>query len=211
MTPALASPAGSTPADPTTVGATTAAGTGPSGRLDPEQVRELMASHIDTYQDFPEPGVLFRDITPLLRDPESFHAVIGHWSAILPEQVDLVVGVEARGFVLGAPLAYEMGAGFVPARKAGKLPGAPRSISYDLEYGSAQIEIAVDALPRGARVMVVDDLLATGGTAAATIELVRRFDVELLGVSFLLELEGLGGRDRLPADVPVVTVESVQN
>jgi adenine phosphoribosyltransferase len=208
MTPALVTPAGSTPSGSTTGGS---GGGRSAARLEPEQVRELMASHIDTYQDFPEPGVLFRDITPLLRDPESFRAVIGHWSAILPERVDLVVGVEARGFVLGAPLAYEMGAGFIPARKAGKLPGTPRSISYDLEYGSAQIEIAVDALPRGARVVVVDDLLATGGTAAATIELVRRFDVELLGVSFLLELEGLGGRDRLPADVPVVTVESVPN
>jgi adenine phosphoribosyltransferase len=175
------------------------------------EVEALMASHIDTFQDFPEPGVLFRDITPLLRDAEAFRRVIGHWSAILPERVDLVVGIEARGFVLGAPLAYEMGAGFVPARKAGKLPGSPRSIRYDLEYGSAEIEIAVDALPRGARVVVVDDLLATGGTAAAVLELVRRFDVELLGVSFLLELEGLGGRDRLPGDVPVTVVDSVVN
>ncbi|PWH05885.1 adenine phosphoribosyltransferase [Brachybacterium endophyticum] len=179
--------------------------------LEPSQLEALMSSHIETFPDFPEPGVLFRDITPLLRDPEAFRAIIGHWGAVLPKEIDLVVGVEARGFVLGAPLALSLGAGFVPARKAGKLPGSPRSISYDLEYGSAEIEIGVDSLPRGTRIVVVDDLLATGGTAAATIELVREFDVELLGVSFLLELEGLGGRDRLPAGVPVTALSTVPN
>jgi adenine phosphoribosyltransferase len=124
--------------------------------------------------------------------------------------VDYVVGIEARGFVLGAPLAYSIGAGFVPARKAGKLPGSPRSITYQLEYGSATVEIAQGALPAGSRVLVVDDLLATGGTAAAAAELIGSFDVELLGVSFLVELEGLGGRDRIK-DLPVTTVWQIRN
>ena len=120
------------------------------------------------------------------------------------------MGTEARGFVLGAPLAYELGAGFVPVRKAGKLPGAPASLRYDLEYGSAEVQIQKDALPAGARTLVVDDLLATGGTAAATVELTRTFGVELLGASFLIELEGLQGRERLP-DVPITTVWSIPN
>lgn len=170
-----------------------------------ERIAALRGSHIAEYPDFPSPGVLFRDITPLLRDAVALRDVIHHWTALVPPDVEYVVGTEARGFVLGAPLAYELGAGFVPVRKAGKLPGRPAGLRYDLEYGSAEIQIPEDSLPTGARTLVIDDLLATGGTAAATIELTRRFDVELLGATFLIELAGLGGRRRLP-DVPVSTI-----
>ncbi|WP_114856074.1 adenine phosphoribosyltransferase [Brachybacterium sp. YJGR34] len=175
-----------------------------------EQVEALRRTHIAEYPDFPTPGVLFRDITPLLRDAAALRAVIRHWTSMLPDGIEYIVGTEARGFVLGAPLAYELGAGFVPARKAGKLPGDPASLRYDLEYGSAEIQIPENSLPAGARTVVVDDLLATGGTAAATIELAHRFEVELLGASFLIELEGLGGRDKLPG-VPLTAVWTLPN
>lgn len=177
---------------------------------DAEKVAALLGTHIAEYPDFPEPGVLFRDITPLLRDAAALRTVINYWVSMLPEDIEYIVGTEARGFVLGAPLAYELGAGFVPVRKAGKLPGNPASLRYDLEYGSAEVQIQQGALPEGARTLVVDDLLATGGTAAATVELTRTFGVELLGASFLIELEGLQGRDRLP-DVPITTVWSIPN
>lgn len=167
-------------------------------------------SHIALYPDFPEPGVLFRDITPLLRDPKAFRDVLTYWMSILPTGVDIIVGTEARGFVFGAPLAFELGLGFVPVRKAGKLPGSPRSHSYDLEYGSATVEIANGAIPTGTRVLVIDDLLATGGTARATVDLVRAFGAEVAAASFLIELEGLGGRERL-TDVPLSAVWSVPN
>ena len=182
-----------------------------TGPIDtPEQMDELRRSHIAEFPDFPEPGILFRDITPLLGDGDALRRVIRYWCSLLPDNIEYVVGTEARGFTLGAPLAYELGAGFVPARKAGKLPGSPRTVRYDLEYGSAAVEIPAKALPRGARTLVVDDLLATGGTAAATIELTREFEVELLGASFLIELQGLSGRDRLPG-VDITTVWSIPN
>lgn len=175
-----------------------------------EQVEEIRRTHIAEYPDFPTPGVLFRDITPLLRDARALRMVIQHWISTLPEGIEYVVGTEARGFVLGAPLAYEIGAGFIPVRKAGKLPGNPATLSYDLEYGSATVQIPEDSLPAGARTLVVDDLLATGGTAAATVSLVRQFDVELMGATFLLELEGLRGRDLL-TDLPVSAVWTIPN
>lgn len=176
----------------------------------PGKIRALLDSHIAEYPDFPEPGVLFRDITPLLRDPQALRTVIRYWISMLPKDIEYIVGTEARGFMLGAPLAYELGAGFVPVRKAGKLPGSPATLGYDLEYGSAVVQIPQDSLPAGARTLIVDDLLATGGTAAATVELARRFDVELLGASFLIELEGLEGRSRLPG-IPLTTVWSISN
>lgn len=176
----------------------------------PEQIQALLASHIAEYPDFPEPGVLFRDITPLLRDGDALRTVIRHWAELVPADVEVVVGTEARGFVLGAPLAYELGAGFVPVRKAGKLPGTPRSRTYDLEYGTATVEIPDGALAPGTRVLVVDDLLATGGTAAATVALARESGAEVLGASFLIELQGLEGRSRLE-DVDVTTVWSIAN
>lgn len=176
----------------------------------PERIHELMASRIAEFPDFPEQGVLFRDITPLLADGPAMREVIAYWCSLLPDDVDVIVGTEARGFVLGAPLAYELGVGFVPVRKAGKLPGFPRSVTYSLEYGTATVEIAQGAITAGQRVVIVDDLLATGGTAVATAELVRDFDADLLGASFLIELEGLGGRDRL-GDLPVSALWSIPN
>ena len=174
------------------------------------RIDALRRTHIAEYPDFPTPGVLFRDITPLLRDAKALRTVIQHWISTLPEGIEYVVGTEARGFVLGAPLAYEIGAGFIPVRKAGKLPGSPATLSYDPEYGSATVQIPEDSLPAGARTLVVDDLLATGGTAAATVALVRQFDVELLGATFLLELEGLRGRDLLTG-LPVSAVWTIPN
>lgn len=176
----------------------------------PVQIESLLRSHISEHPDFPIPGVLFRDITPLLRDAAALRTVIRHWTTLLPERVEYVVGTEARGFVLGAPLAYELGAGFIPVRKAGKLPGEPAGVTYELEYGTARVEIPQDSFPAGARVLLVDDLLATGGTAAATLELVRRFDVEVLGASFLIELAALEGRERL-AGVELSTVWTLQD
>lgn len=176
----------------------------------PEQIEALRRTHIAEYPDFPEPGVLFRDITPLLRDGAALRTVIEHWARLLPEGIEYIVGTEARGFVLGAPLAYELGAGFIPVRKAGKLPGNPATLEYDLEYGSAVIQIPEESLPAGARTLVVDDLLATGGTAAATVALAERFGVEVLGASFLIELEGLNGREKL-GDLPISTVWSFPN
>lgn len=153
--------------------------------------------------DYPIPGILFRDITPLLAHPAGFAqalSVMGSpWTA---EDIEVVVGIEARGFILAAPIALELHAGFVPVRKAGKLPGATRAVAYDLEYGQAVLEIGENAITPGARVLVVDDVLATGGTVAATIQLLRDGGAEVVGVSMLMELMALGGRARL-GDIPV--------
>ncbi|MFJ5914913.1 adenine phosphoribosyltransferase [Streptomyces ardesiacus] len=159
---------------------------------------ELLLSRIRDVADYPEPGVVFKDITPLLADPAAFAAltdalaeVAGHTGATK------VVGLEARGFILGAPVALRAGLGFIPVRKAGKLPGATLSQSYDLEYGSAEIEVHAEDLSAGDRVLVVDDVLATGGTAEASLELIRRAGAEVAGLAVLMELGFLGGRARL--------------
>nr|WP_297427542.1 adenine phosphoribosyltransferase [uncultured Actinotalea sp.] len=157
------------------------------------RVREL----IHDVPDYPEPGVVFKDITPLLADGPTFRAVVDHMAATAPGPVDLVVGMEARGFILGAPVAAALGAGFIPARKAGKLPRETVTGAYDLEYGSAVLEVHADTIGHGARVLVVDDVLATGGTAAATVELVGRTGGEVVGLSFLMELGFLRGREKL--------------
>ncbi|MBC7291239.1 MAG: adenine phosphoribosyltransferase [Actinotalea sp.] len=157
------------------------------------RVREL----IHDVPDYPEPGVVFKDITPLLADGPTFRAVVHHMAAGAPGPVDLVVGMEARGFILGAPVAAALGAGFIPARKAGKLPRETVTGAYDLEYGSAVLEVHADTIGHGARVLIVDDVLATGGTAAATVELIGRTGGEVVGLSFLMELGFLHGRDRL--------------
>jgi adenine phosphoribosyltransferase len=148
--------------------------------------------------DFPKPGILFYDITTLLRDADSFREVIKHMAeAVEGEQIDLVVGMESRGFIFAAPLADRLGAGFVPVRKLGKLPAETIEVEYDLEYGTATLEIHRDAITPGQRVLVVDDLLATGGTVLGTIELVRRLGGEIAGLSFMVELTALGGRSKL--------------
>jgi adenine phosphoribosyltransferase len=156
-------------------------------------------SLIRAIPDFPIPGILFRDITPLLKDKRGFRAAIDLFVARFNGQaIDYVVGIEARGYMLGAPLAYRIGAGFVPVRKPGKLPFERLTESYALEYGTNSLEIHSDALDDGDRVLVVDDLLATGGTAAATCRLLERLGAEVVALAFLIELEALGGRDALP-------------
>ncbi len=148
--------------------------------------------------DFPKPGILFYDITTLLRDGDAFREVIDRMAdAVKGEKIDVVVGMESRGFIFAAPLADRLGAGFVPVRKLGKLPAETLEVEYDLEYGTATIEIHRDAISKGQRVLVVDDLLATGGTVIGTIELVRRLGGEIAGLSFMVELTALGGRDKL--------------
>lgn len=147
--------------------------------------------------DFPKPGVTFKDITPLLADPSAFAAVIADQSARHTGQVDLVAGIEARGFILGAALAHALGVGFIPVRKAGKLPGRTASLAYDLEYGSATIEVHADDIAEGARVLLVDDVLATGGTAAAAWDLLTSVGAEVVGLEVVIELTALQGRARL--------------
>jgi adenine phosphoribosyltransferase len=163
--------------------------------------RDLVLSRIRDVRDFPEPGILFKDITPLLADPTAFAVVIDEFSSLAGGSrlgpVDKIVGIEARGFILAAPVAVALGVGFVPVRKEGKLPGATLRGSYALEYGEATIEVVTDAFAAGDRVLVIDDVLATGGTAEATIELVRRAGADVVGVAVLLELSFLGGRSRV--------------
>ena len=157
-----------------------------------------LAARIRDIPDFPKPGILFKDITPLLLDPESLRLAVrelADWAR--PREVDFVVAAEARGFILGAALAIELGAGFVPARKPGKLPSNTISADYILEYGVDSLEMHSDALAHGARVLVHDDLLATGGTARALADLVDGTGAEVVGCAFLVELTFLGGRDRL--------------
>ena len=157
-----------------------------------------LASRIRDIPDFPKPGIQFKDITTLLKDGESFKAAIdGLLAQIGDRAVDAVVGMESRGFIFGAPVAYALGVGFVPVRKLGKLPADVVSIEYELEYGSATLEMHKDALAPGARVLVVDDLLATGGTVAGTIELVKQLRGEIVALAFLIELTFLKGRERL--------------
>jgi adenine phosphoribosyltransferase len=155
-------------------------------------------SLIRAIPDFPIPGILFRDITPLLKDKQGFHAAIDlfveHFKG---KSIDYVVGIEARGYMLGAPLAYALGAGFIPVRKPGKLPYETYTESYALEYGTNSLEVHADALKQGDKVVVVDDLLATGGTAAATLRLLERLGASVQAFAFLVELEALHGRQAL--------------
>jgi adenine phosphoribosyltransferase len=155
-------------------------------------------SYIRAIPDFPIPGILFRDITPLLKDKQGFKGAIDLFvDAYKDRKIDYVVGIEARGYMLGSPLAYAIGAGFVPVRKPGKLPFEKLTESYALEYGTNSLEIHSDALGNADRVLVVDDLLATGGTAAATSRLLERLGARVEGFAFLIELEDLKGRDAL--------------
>src|ERR671934_691825 len=157
-----------------------------------------LRAHIRDIPDFPKPGIVFRDITPLLLYPPGFDEAVhrlASWSR--PRDVDLVVAAEARGFILGGALARELGAGVVPARKPGRLPAETVSVEYILEYGIDALEVHADALAHGARVLVHDDLLATGGTARALAELVEKLGAHVVGCAFLVELAFLGGRERL--------------
>jgi len=149
--------------------------------------------------DFPKKGILFYDITTLLKDKLGFATLIDALSEhYLDKDVDLVLGMEARGFIFGPALAYRLNAGFVPVRKPGKLPAATAKVEYDLEYGSNTLEIHKDAIQKGQRVIIVDDLLATGGTAAATVELAKSLGADIAGLGFVVELDFLKGREKLP-------------
>jgi len=163
---------------------------------DPALAQQVLARVRDV-PDYPQPGVLFKDINPMLADGPVLGAVIDALGERYGGRVDAVAGVEARGFVLGAPLAVRLGVGFVPVRKAGKLPCELVTASYDLEYGTAQIQVQSDAFTPGARVVVVDDVLATGGTAAAACDLVERAGAVVVELAVLIELTSLAGRDRL--------------
>lgn len=156
-----------------------------------------VAASLREIPDFPEPGVVFKDFTPLLLDAALRDRVVADVVGRHAGSVDVVIGVEARGFILGAMIAHQLGVGFVPVRKAGKLPAATHAVSYTLEYGSATVEMHTDAIRPGQRVLVVDDVLATGGTAAATVDLVRQCGGETVAVEVVLELGFLHGRDRL--------------
>jgi adenine phosphoribosyltransferase len=159
---------------------------------------EDLRAKIREIPDFPKPGILFYDITTLLKDAAAYKdAVDLMLEPYRGADIDLVVGMESRGFIFSAPMAYELGAGLVPVRKLGKLPAETLSVEYALEYGSNTLEIHRDAIEPGQKVLIVDDLLATGGTVKGTIELVERLKGELVGLSFLVELSFLNGRDRL--------------
>jgi len=164
----------------------------------PQDLTALLTKRIRDVPDFPEPGVLFKDITPLLADHVAFagvvDTVVNHYGR---GAMDKVVGIEARGFILAAPIAYHFGAGMVPVRKQGKLPGATLTSSYALEYGTAVVEVQADAFQAGDRVLIVDDVLATGGTIEATIDLVERAGATVSGIAVLIELGFLDGRKRL--------------
>ncbi len=158
---------------------------------------------IRSIPDFPKPGIVFRDITTLLKDAEAFRQAVDEMAgAFADEKVDLIVGVESRGFIFGGAMAYKLGVGFVPVRKPGKLPAETVKAEYELEYGKDAIEIHKDAIQPGQKVLLVDDLLATGGTMAATVELVKKLGAEIVGIVFLIELAFLNGREKL-AGYPV--------
>ena len=168
-----------------------------------------LASLVRDVPDYPQPGIVFKDLTPLFADAAGFKEAVDLIAAQHPVgTVDAVVGIEARGFLLAAPVAYLLGAGVVPVRKPGKLPGPVHERSYDLEYGSNTLEVHQDALASGARVLVIDDVLATGGTAAAAVHLIERCGATVVGVAVLLELTFLHGRDAL-AGVDVQAVLTV--
>jgi adenine phosphoribosyltransferase len=167
-----------------------------------------LKSLIRDVPDFPKPGIVFRDITTLLRDPAGLRYTIDCLAEKLNVaglNAECIVGMESRGFIIGAPLAYKLGIGFIPVRKSGKLPSLVYSVEYELEYGMDRLEVHQDALQPGSKVLIVDDLIATGGTASATAKLVQQIGCELVGFGFIIELLDLQGRKNLP-DVPIVTL-----
>ena len=160
--------------------------------------KEHLEDYVLTIPDFPEPGIMFRDITSLIQDPDGLaDAVDGLTDAVKDLDFDLVLGLESRGFIFGTPIAYNLKKGFIPVRKKGKLPRETVSASYDLEYGQATIEIHKDAIKKGQRVIIVDDLIATGGTLEAACKLVEELGGEVAGIVVVMELAGLNGREKL--------------
>ncbi|MFD9605710.1 adenine phosphoribosyltransferase [Streptomyces sp. NPDC059970] len=175
-----------------------------------ESTRELLLSRIRDVPDYPKPGVMFKDITPLLADPLAFAALTETLAELCVRHgATKIVGLEARGFILAAPVAVRAGLGFVPVRKVGKLPGATLSQAYELEYGTAEIEIHAEDLSADDRIMVIDDILATGGTAEASLELIRRAGAEIAGVAVLMELGFLDGRARLEQGLAGAPLEAL--
>ncbi len=172
-----------------------------------DELTQLITTHVRDIADYPRRGVVFKDITPLLADGPAFGAVVGALASAFGP-VDKVAGIEARGFILAAPVACRLGAGFVPIRKKGKLPGATFAQDYELEYGTATLEVLTDAFGPSDRVLVIDDVLATGGTARATADLVQRTGARVAGLAVLLELSFLHGRAKLP-DLAVTALLTV--
>jgi len=173
--------------------------------MDPAEIQRL-ADAVRDVPDFPKPGIVFKDITPILGDGALFEISIRALAEVAHgAKVNTIVGIDARGFIFGAAVAHLLGAGFVPIRKKGKLPWATEFEAYSLEYGDAEIEIHKDAVHPGERILVVDDLLATGGTASAALKLIEKLGAETVGVAFLIELEFLKGRERL-GDAPVEAI-----
>jgi adenine phosphoribosyltransferase len=168
-------------------------------------IADIVARGVRDVPDFPKPGVVFKDLSPLLADGPAFAALVGDIATRWDGRIDAVAGVEARGFIFGAPVAHALGLGFVAIRKAGKLPGETLGSSYDLEYGSAHVEVQTDAFRPAERVLLVDDVLATGGTAAAACELVERTGASVTALEFVIELTFLDGRSKLAGR----TVESI--
>lgn len=162
------------------------------------RLHDLISSRVRDVPDFPQPGVLFRDITPLLGDATAFSAVISNLADTFGGEVDAVAGIEARGFLFAAPLAAVLGCSLIAVRKAGKLPPPVRSASYSLEYGTATLEVSDHAVRPGSRIAVLDDVLATGGTAAAACTLLEECGARVAGLGFLIELSELAGRSRVP-------------
>jgi adenine phosphoribosyltransferase len=169
-------------------------------------LQDRLRSTIRDIPDFPKPGIVFKDITPILSDAALLQATVDHFaSAYADSRIDAVVGMESRGFIFGAPLALSLGVAFVPARKPGKLPYDSIGVEYSLEYGTARLEMHTDAIAEGARVLVIDDLLATGGTAAATNQLIEQLGGVVVANCFVIELGFLPGRDAI-GDIPVSSI-----
>ena len=170
---------------------------------------DYLKQKIRTIPDFPKKGILFRDITTLLADPKAFNSVIDlFYEHYLKEEIDLVVGIESRGFIVGSPLALRLDKGFIPVRKAGKLPGPTHGVEYELEYGTDLVEVHKDAIEKGSRVLMVDDLLATGGTMEGSSRLIEKAGGIIIGYAFVIELIDLKGRTRL--NKPVYSLVSFE-
>jgi len=168
---------------------------------------ELVKKIIRDVPDFPKKGIVFKDITTVLKDSEGLKRTIDYLTEQFKDKnIDYVAGIESRGFIFGTPLAYNLGAGFVVVRKPGKLPAEVESITYELEYGTDTLEVHKDAIEVGKRVLIIDDLLATGGTACAACDLVQKIGGEVVGIAFIIEIEGLGGRAKLPLDIEIISM-----
>lgn len=172
-----------------------------------QQIVSQVKDKIRSIPDFPKPGILFRDITTALKDADTLRIMIDYLcNEFKDEKIDYVIGLESRGFIFGMPVAYNLNAGFIPVRKPNKLPAETLKESYELEYGIDSLEIHADALKKGDKVLIIDDLLATGGTAAAACNLVYKTGAEIVGCAFIIELNGLNGRAKLPKEVKTLSM-----